>query len=125
MKKKFKCPKGYYGFAHELNSSDKRIKKYAKQRREHGFDDTETWNLDASILKFILPRLKRFKEVTNGHPGNLTEQQWNDVLDTMIQYCEFSLTDELLYIHSYSEKQKKLVKNGRKAFIKYFHHLWW
>ena len=36
--------------------------KFTKQRLERGFDDSETWNLDLTIAKFVLPRLESFKE---------------------------------------------------------------
>ncbi len=34
-----------------------------QQRLERGFDDTELFNFDMTISKFILPRLKRYIEV--------------------------------------------------------------
>lgn len=48
--------------------SSEREKEYKDQRLECGFDDTELWNLDSTILRFTLPRLCRFKEVTFGYP---------------------------------------------------------
>jgi len=31
--------------------------KWSKQREKRGFDDTELWNLDVTISKFLVPRL--------------------------------------------------------------------
>ena len=31
--------------------------KYKIQRKERGFDSTELWNLDTTLLRFLLPRL--------------------------------------------------------------------
>ena len=42
------------------------------QRITRGFNDSETWNLDYTIAKLVLPRLKRFKELTNGIPGDFS-----------------------------------------------------
>lgn len=42
------------------DKDDDREKKFAKQRKERGFDNSELWNLDFTIAKFIVPRLKVF-----------------------------------------------------------------
>ncbi len=41
------------------------------QRRTRGFDDSVVWGLDYTILEFILPRLKLFREIGQDHswPG--------------------------------------------------------
>lgn len=44
--------------------------KFFYQRRRRGFDDRELWNLDHTILEFVLPRLKRYWAVERmGWPG--------------------------------------------------------
>ena len=53
-------------FSLDLKEDDERKEIFKKQRLERGFDETELWNLDTTILKFILPRLKAFKENTFG-----------------------------------------------------------
>lgn len=45
-------------------------KKYAKRHGTY-VDCKETWNLDCTIAKFIIPRLKLYKKVINGYPGRL------------------------------------------------------
>lgn len=46
------------------------------QRRIRGFDDSDLWSLDHTILKFTLPRLQRFREIERaGWPG--PEQMYN------------------------------------------------
>jgi hypothetical protein len=53
--------KRYHGFADAKGmKKDKRQKLWKKQRDERGFDDTELWNLDVTMAKFILPRLAAF-----------------------------------------------------------------
>lgn len=91
---------------------------YKKQRLERGFDDTETWNLDVTISAFIVPRLKRFKEVSNGYPADLTEEQWDEALDKMIKFFEFSADDSKFL-------EENIYSEGFDLFCKYFHSLWW
>lgn len=56
--------------------------KFTKQRLERGFDDSETWNLDLTIAKFVLPRLESFKESFMGYPGFLkNEDEWKTILE--------------------------------------------
>lgn len=80
--------------------SDKDIKKLAEfkqQRIERGFDDTECWNLDSTVAKFILPRLIVFRKNTNGYPGNSeipTFEKWLEVLDKMIFAFDHIVNEE-------------------------------
>ena len=91
---------------------------YKKQRLERGFDDTETWNLDMTISAFIVPRLKRFKEVNDGCPPELTEEQWDEAIDKMIKFFEFN-TDDSNFL------ENNPYQEGFDLFHKYFFYLWW
>ena len=65
MKKKYKL-----SYIDELTGPGrkKRKKKYLAYKKKHGFDPSELWNLDSTILKFIIPRLKEFKKDMHGYP---------------------------------------------------------
>src|SRR5262245_28137695 len=64
-----------------------RERLYAKQRKERGFDDSETYSLSHTFARFIYPRLKRFRdayarvsipmEFHSSRDGAKTEAQWN------------------------------------------------
>jgi hypothetical protein len=54
----------YYGLHEEMSPDDSRQTEWAEQRATRGFDNTELWNLDITIAKFILPRLIAYKEVS-------------------------------------------------------------
>ena len=99
-----------------------RGKLYRKQRLERGFDDSETWNLDCTIAQFILPRLKRFKEVLISHPMNITATEWNNILDKMIFAWEYLASDD--EFKDVSDIDKK-VEMGLTLFAKYYQNLWW
>jgi hypothetical protein len=70
------------------------------QRRTRGWDDTELWSLDHTIAKFMVPRLKRLKEVKMGYPANELPS-YNEEYDTNPQNYE----DEV-----YEEYEKQLLK---------------
>lgn len=106
-----------YGLSENLPKDDKRQKKWKKQRKERGFDDTELWALDSSITKFILPRLKAFKESKASYPGHLTEKKWDKILDNMIEGFEE---------HSKYEAgcDYDKIKIGLKLLAKWYLSLW-
>jgi|WetSurSiteA1Bulk_404760.scaffolds.fasta_scaffold00038_8 hypothetical protein len=62
----------------------KRSVRFWWQRRTRGWDDSETWSLDCSLAKLILPRLIKYKELSNGYPYGESEESWNNKIDEMI-----------------------------------------
>ena len=103
---------------------DSREEKFSKQRMERGFDDSETWSLRDTIGNFILPRLKRFKEVDVGFPENLEEpSEWEDILNKMIVSFELLTRDNGTFILTEEEQEK--YKEGFELFCEYFMSLWW
>lgn len=77
----------YLGCADTLKPDDDRHELFAKQREERGFDNTELWNLDKTIAKFILPRLIAFRD--NVAPeGDYASESWRNDLTKMITAFE-------------------------------------
>lgn len=114
--------KNYHGCSHKIPKTDKRQASWTKQRKERGFDDTETWNLDYVAAAFILPRLKRFREVNIGFPGELTFKEFCAIIDEMIAAFEIIVrADEI----TWTKKTSQQVNRGLKHFAKYFRDLWW
>ena len=113
-----------------ISRDDKRWEEYKQQRLEEGFDDSETWSLDNTIAKFVLPRLKRYLEIANSHPGNITEAEWDTILNKMIYAFECILDenkevdDTLIGVKKY-EKRSNIIKEGLDLFREYFLDLWW
>lgn len=123
-----------------IDPQDSRWKEYQKMRIEQGFDPSECWSLDATILKFILPRLEYYKEHTCGNPAYLTFEQWQDILGKMCDAIKIALYDEdaidgpdiikRIYGEREPEKCKELLgkneryRRGVRLFYKYFHSLW-
>lgn len=114
-----------------MEKGDARYEKHQKQLKRNGFSDSETWSLDSVICQFVLPRLKRFKELNNGFPGGydgMTAKKWDAILDEMIFAFDWSLTCEDKYDDMTEEEKKKNWKRheeGLQLFAKWFRHLWW
>lgn len=101
-----------------MPKDDERQKKWKKQRKERGFDDTELWSLDCTIISFILPRLKTFRKKLCSHPAYITMEAWDEILDKIINGFE-------LYNIGFPDDEQALqIEVALDLFRKYFHHLW-
>ena len=114
---------GFWNFHAEwfkLRSWKRKI-KFFFQRRIRGFDDSEIWDLDYSFMKWLLPRLKRFQEVSDGtYPGNLTNAEWQKQLTTAIENLTFILENDE-FEDGYFKKREAFFK----WFCKHCEWLWW
>jgi hypothetical protein len=97
----------------------KRACRYWWQRRTRGWDDSETWNLDAEIAGFIVPRLKRFKELNNGYPNGLTPEEWDARIDMMIAGLEDFASGQNVLIAT------ARMRRAQELLGEHLMHLWW
>ena len=106
-----------------VDPDDDRWEKYTKQRLERGFDISETWCLDATISRFIYPRLKAFIEDVQElgvHPASIpTTQDWVKILEDMLKGFELLVSDEIK-----TEDEEKIINQSLDLFREYFFSLW-
>ena len=115
-------PKEYVAkryFSVDVETPPKRARERLKQRRRFGYDDSELWNLDHTVLTFLLPRLKYFRDESPGYPGKLNSmEEWEAEMDTAISAIErliaWNIDTEI--------EDRKIVS---KFLGEYFFHLWW
>lgn len=100
----------------------KRSIRFFFQRLIRGWDDSETWSLDHSLAVVILPRLKRFRKLTVGTPGDLTQKEWYAILDQMIETFEF-IASEKYWEANYKDYER--LSKGLDLFREYYFTLWW
>ena len=93
------------------------------QRLERGFDDSELWSLDATLCKFLLPRLKRFKKVTCVHPACLSQEEWNSILDEIIWLCE-QYENNRFYARL-DDNEEVRANKAKDLLGEYLFCLWW
>lgn len=105
-----------------IDETDDRWEKYTQQRLERGFDDSETWNLDATISQFIYPRLKAFiddvKEI-KCHPADIEFDVWLNNLEDMLK-CFKILSQDF----ERTKDEEKIIERGLDLFREFFHSLW-
>lgn len=106
--------------------TDEREPEWKVQRLTRGFDDTELWSLDCTIAEFIAPRLKVFLEQAKqigDHPGNITSQEWQCILEQMIEGFEI-YPDHFNWSAEDSDANWKKVDKALSLFHKWFFKLW-
>ncbi len=91
------------------------------QRRTRGWDDSDLWSLDQTMAKWILPRLRRFRDAQHGHPGDTTEAEWIASLDDMIAAFEIAASERYWCP---SVEQDAIIARGLTTFAKRFRALW-
>ncbi len=105
----------------------RRFFRFLWQRLTRGWDDKDTWGLDHTLAGMILPRLCRFKELTNGFPISLTKAKWDEKLDEMIYSFEMLsdyFWDDEMDIEERKETRKRINK-GLRTFANWYSALWW
>lgn len=105
---------------------DSRHPQWKEERKKYGFDERETWGLDTTIAQFMYTRLMMFKECKNGHPCNMTGEEWDALLQEMID----GFGGYLIYEASFDNEDKwEIVRdNCTKSFellSKHWRELWW
>lgn len=122
------------------------------QLLRYGFEFRDCYSLDYSLAKWMVPRLKHLKKNLNGHPMELTLEQWEEILDKIIFSFEYVLNEDK-YIDecfpkdfnydfdsdkdgyliwkdnrkpnfSILDKYEEQYDNGIKLFSQYFRSMW-
>lgn len=109
-------------------------------------DNYDTWSIDTTLAQIIVPLLTKFKENLQGHPGDLTFEKWNIILDKMIwSFGQILIDWEEPYFTHYGdlktegnkivdtgvtcdnegrESHWKRIQEGFDLFGKYYASLW-
>lgn len=98
--------------------------KFFFQRCWRGWDDSITWNLDLELAQWLLPRLKRFRELGPkrcGPPYFDSLEEWGQEVDKMIWSLERLTNAKDMYWVSYEGK----TQEGLDSIAKYWQYLWW
>src|SRR4051794_38000959 len=58
--------------------------KHALERASNGFSTYDWWNFDEYIAWVNVQALTKFRDESNGRPAGLTEDEWREILNLMI-----------------------------------------
>ena len=94
---------------------------FVEQRMDRGFDDSETWSLRDTIGNFIIPRLKRFKELRQEHV--MDKNDMLNKIDLSIRAFELLVRDKGAFLLSFEEELA--YEKGMRAYNEIFLDLCW
>lgn len=97
--------------------------KLLKQRLICGWDDSVCYNLNTSTAIWLLPKLRRYKEIHKSFPMGLTEKEWQSILDEIIWFLEQESADQD-FVTTCNSTYHTRYDNARMLFGKYFSDLW-
>jgi hypothetical protein len=104
----------------------KRDVRFFFQRLIRGWDDSETWSLDVSFAKLMLPRLKRFNEIKCGYPAHMKEKEWDSIIEEIIWGLEwFTSSGRWDLSNKAKEANFKRAKAAIQLLAKHYTDLWW
>jgi len=103
----------------------KRDIRFLFQRLIRGWDDSETWSMDQSLSKVILPRLEKFQELRGGCPANLTDEEWDDKLQEMIWGFNWFASGRQYDLGPDHDINSTRAHAALALFAEYYGHLWW
>ena len=100
---------------------DDREKKFAKQRKKRGFDESETWALDCTIAEFVIPRLEEYIEIAQG--TIVLEKNYVNNVNKILRAMRLIVRDDGSQM--WDENEIKQVKKGLKLFSQLFLSFGW
>ena len=114
-----------------ITPDDDRWELYRKQRLERGFDNTELWSLDHTIIKFCYPRMKAFREIIEdgaGYPAYYEdkgkERGWLADIDKVIKAMYVYLNEFNCGIDDVHERNR-VIDEGFKIWMDNFGAFWY
>jgi len=94
-------------------------------------DKYDTYSMDTTLAKIILPMLKQLKATKHGIPYNMTEKKWNGIMDEMIWAFEqitLDGNDDQFWTDGIDWDGMKVhytrIDKGTALFGKYYRSLW-
>ena len=104
----------------------------AWQRLTVGYAYVEVWNLGDHLALYALPRLRHLRKYGPcGHPCELTDEEWEALLDDMIYALDLHARDNFDHLPPLSDEEREAVYRyegrylrGLRAFGDYWEALW-
>lgn len=97
----------------------RRRPRYAWQRVRRGYSEEDTWGFHYHLAPLIAGGVRRLRERQLGHPSNITAEEWDSILDQIIEGFEAGLDPWEM-----TDVEVAKFKRGGELFIEYFFNLW-
>jgi len=104
-----------------VSEDDGRVEQFREQRLARGFDESELWSLDLTLSKFMLPRIKEFRDT---YPGDAEQSaEFISDLDKIVVALEMIIKEGGGGLFTV-EGEKEKVEEGLKLLGENFLSLW-
>lgn len=114
--------KTYYGCAEDIYLTDKRRFRWLKEREKYGYDSTDLWSLDITIIKFMIPRLKDLISIRGD--TFLNQDLFILEMNTVVKFFEIYLDfNSSKYITP--KERDEMYDEAFALFVKNFPKLWY
>ena len=86
--------------------------------------------MDDTLAVIILPMLKQLKETKHSYPQELSEEEWDDILDEMIWAFEQKCKDDWISEYDYKWDSESVIAHqgrmtdGFRLFGRFYENLW-
>lgn len=92
-----------------------RMFKYYYQRARYGISELDGWNLDSYLTKILIRGCMELKHGVS-HPYRFTPEEWADVLEDIIEDCEWYLTDHYTTADEYNRRYDIMFERLKENF---------
>lgn len=104
---------------------------------KRGYSQIDVWDIDWWFIRTVKSMLEDFKSVHWGHPTGITDDEWESILEEMINHLELmdeinaikslGLTLETFSCEDYKKVNDIMTENKERffeLFSKWFYSLW-
>lgn len=112
--------------------------KFGFQRMFRGYDNSDCWAFKWNFIERNYKLIKHFKNNCVSYPCTMTEEEWDKILEEMIQHLymmdEYNVTESLKQgmpedwkpdYKTVWEIMERHKDEFFKLFSKHFYNLWW
>lgn len=93
----------------------KRKIRFFFQKLIRGFDDSDTWDLEEAFYRWLLPRLKRFSEITSAYPMRCKSfGEWKKELEKRVKQLDMIVNVDDMDFNEYKYIPKVTLKKWLK-----------
>lgn len=116
-----KCHAPWYRIDRKISFFFRKI-KWSYQRIKYGFCGKDLWSLDYTLGNYIAATVSELDKKGMGHPSNLTEKEWHQILNSITTSFYLGVNDEDYFLSSVNSEVR--LQEGFHLLQKWFSNLW-
>lgn len=111
--------------------------RYGFQRMFKGYDNVDTFDIFSKFVERYKKIIKELRDNHYGYPGTITNEEWDNILDTMLYHLHYMEEDNVIKelekdvpenwsvsLRTVNDVMEKHKNGFFKLFSEYFYSLW-